>query len=112
MPRLVGRAHALSLLLTGAMIDAAEAVRIGLVSRRVDPVDLAAVTDEVVDQLAAGAPIAAQYAKETVTKGMDMPLEQALRLEADLNILLHGTRDRREGIRSFLELRSPRFRGR
>ena len=112
LPRLVGRAHALSLLLTGVMIDAAEALRIGLVSRVVDPAALDDATDEVVGQIAAGAPIAAQYAKETVAKGMDMPLDQALRLEADLNILLHATRDRREGIRSFRERRPPRFRGR
>lgn len=112
LPRLVGRAHALSLLLTGVTIDAAEALRIGLVSRVVDPADLDAATDEVVGQIAAGAPIAAQYVKETVAKGMDMPLGQALRLEADLNILLHATRDRREGIRSFRERRPPRFRGR
>lgn len=112
LPRLVGRAHALSLLLTGATIDAAEALRIGLVSRVVDPAALAGATDELVGQIAAGAPIAAQYAKEIVLKGMDMPLDQALHLEADLNILLHGTRDRREGVRSFLERRPPRFRGR
>lgn len=112
LPRLVGRAHALSLLLTGVTIDASEALRIGLVSRVVEPESLAAATDEVVGQIAAGAPIAAQYAKETVAKGMDMPLDQALRLEADLNILLHGTRDRREGLRSFQERRPPRFHGR
>jgi len=112
LPRLVGRAHALSLLLTGVMIDAAEALRIGLVGHVVDPAALADATDELVGQIAAGAPIAAQYAKETVLKGMDLPLNQALHLEADLNILLHGTRDRREGIRSFFERRPPRFRGR
>jgi enoyl-CoA hydratase/carnithine racemase len=102
----------LELLLTGVVVDAKEALRMGLISRIVDPDQLHNVVDEVVSQIAAAAPVAARYAKETVNKGMDMTLEQGLRLEADLNFLLHSTRDRSEGIRSFLERRSPRFRGR
>ena len=112
LPRLVGRAHALALLLTGAVVDAAEAFRMGLISRAVEPKEFQAVVDDVVGQIAAAAPVALRYAKETVTKGMDMTLDQALHLEADLNILLHSTRDRSEGLRSFLERRPPRFRGR
>ena len=112
LPRVVGRAHALSLLLTGAIVDAPEALRIGLINRAVEPDEFQEVVDDVVSQIAAAAPVAARYAKETVMKGMDITLGQALRLEADLNILLHTTRDRSEGIRSFLERRSPRFRGR
>ena len=112
LPRLVGKAHALELLLTGAVIDAANAFRMGLVHRIVKPEELRDAVYELVGRIAQAAPVAVRYAKETVMKGMDMALDQGLRLEADLNILLHGTRDRAEGIRSFLERRPSRYRGR
>ena len=57
------------------------------------------------------APIANAYAKEAILAGMDLPLEQGLRLEADLAVLLHASRDRDEGIRAFLEKRPPKFTG-
>ena len=112
LPRLIGRAKALALLLTGEIIDAEEARRIGLVSQTVEPDELKAVVDRVADQIAQAAPIAARYAKEAVAKATDIPLADGMRLEADLSIILHSTRDRAEGIRSFLERRRPRFRGR
>ena len=111
LPRLIGPGRALEMLLTGECIDAEDAQRIGLVSRIVEPEGLQNAIDEVVDRITQGAPIAARYAKEAVVKGMDSTLDQGMRLEADLSILLHTTRDRAEGIRSFLERRSPRFRG-
>ena len=111
LPRLVGRAHAMALLLTGAVIDTTEALRIGLVHQVVEPRELEAVTDAAAEQIASAAPVAERYTKETVMKGMDMTLEQGLHLEADLNILLHSTSDRAEGIRSFLERRLPRYTG-
>ena len=112
LPRLIGRAKALEMLLTGEVIDAEEARRIGLVSQVVEPEDLNAVVDQVADQIARAAPIAARYAKEAVARATDIPLDDGMRLEADLSILLHSTKDRAEGIRSFLERRQPRFRGR
>ena len=63
------------------------------------------------EALATMAPIAAVYAKEAITRGSDLPLEQGARLEADLAILLQSTSDRPEGIRSFFEKRKPRFTG-
>lgn len=111
LPRLVGRGPAMDLLLTGKLIDAEEALRIGLVSRTVEPERLQAVVDDLASQIAQAAPIAARYAKEAVAKGVDMSLAHGMRLEADLSILLHSSRDRAEGIRSFLERRPPRFRG-
>ena len=66
---------------------------------------------ELTRRLLDGAPVAAAYAKEALSAGLDLTLAQGLRLEADLNILLHTTSDRREGIGSFLERRSPRFQG-
>ena len=111
LARLVGPGRATELLLTGELIDAQEAWRIGLVNRLVERENLQTATESVAAQIAQAAPLAAQYAKEAVVKGIDISLDQGMRLEADLSILLHTTRDRAEGIRSFLERRSPQFRG-
>ena len=111
LPRAVGRAWAADLLLTGRLIDAQEALEIGLV-HEVHPADrLAERGDQLARSLASLAPIAARYAKEAVLKGMDMTLEQGMRLEMDLNLILQTTADRAEGIASFLERRNPTFRG-
>ena len=83
----------------------------GLVHQVVSPEQLVTQAGEVAAAIAALAPVAARYAKESVLKGMDMTLEQGLRLEVDLNLILQTTEDRAEGIASFLERRQPRFRG-
>jgi enoyl-CoA hydratase len=111
LPRIVGKGKALELIFTGETLGADEALQIGLVSKVVAPEELAAEADELAESLAGKAPIALRYAKEAVTKGLDLTLGQGLRLEADLYFLLHTTDDRTEGIRAFLEKRSPRFRG-
>lgn len=111
LPRLVSRGIALEMLLTGRTVTALEALAAGLVSE-VEPMEqVLARAQQVADALAQMAPIAASYVKEAMLKGMDMPLDQALRLETDLAVLLHSSRDRAEGIRSFLEKRKPRFTG-
>jgi enoyl-CoA hydratase/carnithine racemase len=92
-------------------IDAAEAYRIGLVSKVVSLSKLHEEAGEITKKLIARAPIAVRYAKEAVNKGMDLTLAQGLRLEADLSFLLQTTRDRAEGIRAFIEKRKPTFRG-
>ena len=61
--------------------------------------------------IASRAPIALKYAKEAVNKGLDLTLEQGLRLEADLYLLLHTTKDRTEGIQAFRKKRQPKFKG-
>ena len=111
LPRLVGRPNALRLLLTGELVTADEALRMGLVHHVTDDDSLDRGVEELTLPLLDGAPVAAAYAKEAVTAGMDLTLAQGLRLEADLNILLHTTEDRSEGIRSFLKRRTPRYRG-
>lgn len=111
LSRLSGRAKAIEMILTGEMIDAQEALRINLINRMTPPENVMAVALEMAKEMANRAPIAMKYAKETVSKGMDMTLEQGLRLEADLYLLLHTTRDRTEGIKNFREKKTPRFEG-
>ena len=111
LPRVVGRAWATDMLLTGRVIDATEALRIGLVHQVMPPGELMARTEQLANTIATLAPVAARYAKEAVLKGMDMTLDQGLRLEVDLNLLLQTTEDRVEGIASFLERRKPTYKG-
>jgi len=111
LPRLVGRGKALEMILTGARIDAREALRIGLVERVVPAAEVQSAAQELARQLAERAPVAMRYAKEAVVKGLGMSLEDGLRLENDLATLLRTTEDRIEGAKAFLEKRKPRFTG-
>ena len=111
LPRVVGRAWAADLLLTGRLIDAREAVEIGLVHEAHPAGRLAERGEELARSLVELASIAARYVKECVVKGMDVTLEQGMRLEMDLNVILQTTQDRAEGVASFLERRKPTFRG-
>ena len=111
LPRIVGRMRALDLLLTGRTIDAAEAEAIGLASRVLAHNEFHRGLDALVGQLTAKGPLAVRFAKEAVLKGSDMTLEQGIRLEEDLYVLLQTTHDRREGIRAFREKRKPVFHG-
>lgn len=111
LPRLVGPAWARDMILTGRIIDAAQALALGLVNRIVPKDDLAAAADKIAQELVSGGPTAARYAKEAMVKGSDLTLSQGLGLEADLNVILQSTADRAEGIASFIERRPPRFTG-
>jgi enoyl-CoA hydratase/carnithine racemase len=111
LPRIVGRGKALELLMTAEYVNAAQALEIGLVNRVVPPAELAAEAQKLADTVAAKGPLALRYLKEAIVKGMDLTLEQGLRLEADLYFLLHTTSDRTEGIRSFQEKRTPKYEG-
>lgn len=111
LSRLVGRGKALEMILTGEVIDVKEAHRIGLINKIVPSGELMTVVMDMAKEMASKGPIALKYAKEAVYKGMDMTLEQGLRLEADLYLLLHTTKDRTEGIQAFREKRTPQFEG-
>lgn len=111
LPRLIGRGKALELILTAETISAKEALKIGLVSRIVPQPDLMAEAEALAQSIAGKAPVALRYIKEAVNQGMDLTLEQGLRLEADLYFLLHTTADRTEGVKAFREKRPARFLG-
>lgn len=111
LARLVGRGKALEMILTGETIDAREAHRIGLVNQVVPPKELASTVMSMAREMATKGSIALRYTKEAVYQGMDLTLEQGLRLEADLYLLIHTTKDRTEGIKAFREKRIPKFEG-
>ncbi len=112
LPRAVGRAQALRLLLTGEQIDAAEARRIGLVSSVVADGGELEAAGEIARTIASRGPLATRFAKEAIRRGADLPLDQGLRLELELTVLLQTTEDRAEGVRAFVERRDPQFEGR
>lgn len=112
LPRTVGKGKAMEMILTGEVIDAQKAHRVGIIHRVVPDGELLTVVMDMAREIATKSTIAVRYAKEAISKGMDLTLEQGLRLEADLYFLLHTTRDRTEGIRAFQEKRPPRFEGR
>lgn len=112
LSRAVGRAQALRLLLTGDVIDAAEARRIGLISAVYPPAEVETAVRALAGRIAERGPIATRMAKEAVQRGAEMTLEQALRYETDLTVLLQSTADRAEGVRAFAAKRPPRFTGR
>lgn len=111
LPRIVGRGKAIELILTAESIEAQEAHRIGLVHRVVSHQEVFPEAEKLAKEIASRAPIALRYAKEVVNKGLDLTLEQGLKLECDLYMLLQTTQDRIEGVKSFREKRQPHFKG-
>jgi enoyl-CoA hydratase len=112
LPRLVGRGRALEMILTGDMIDAAEAHRIGLVNRVAEPEQLIEETRALVGRIVANGPVALAMVIESVDHAATSSTENGLRFESDLFGLLASTEDMREGMQAFLEKRSPTFSGR
>lgn len=112
LPRLIGRGRALEMLLTGQTIGADDALRIGLVSQVVPAAELMASARKLGHLLAAKSPVAVRLVLNAVGEGLEMPLERALRHEADLFGQAGSSEDMREGTQAFLEKRPPVFRGR
>jgi enoyl-CoA hydratase len=112
LPRLVGKGRALQLLMTGEMIDAAEAYRIGLVNRVVPAAELMDATRALLAQMIVNGPLALAACIEAVDHGLEASLEDGLLLEAVQFGVLSGTADMREGTQAFLAKRAPAFTGR
>ena len=112
LQRLIGRGRALDLILTGDMIDAAEALRIGLIERLAPAATLRAVVTAYAAKLLSKSPLAQARALDAVLAGGEVALAEALRLEASLFGLCFASDDMREGTRAFIEKRKPRFPGR
>ncbi|PYL41169.1 MAG: enoyl-CoA hydratase, partial [Verrucomicrobia bacterium] len=111
LPRLVGKGRALQLILTGEMISAQEAYRIGLVNEVVPAADLITRAEAMLNQIFANAPVAVKYSLEAVNKGLEASQAEGLALEASLFGLCAGTDDKKEGTQAFLEKRKPQFQG-
>ena len=112
LPRLVGKGRALQLILSGEMISAQEAYRIGLVNEIVPAADLITRAEAILKKVASNAPIAVKFALEAANKGMDTSQAEGLLLEAAYFGLCAATEDKKEGTTAFLEKRAPQFRGR
>ncbi len=112
LPRLVGKGRALQLLMTGEMIDAEEALRIGLVNRVVHAAELIGAAQIMLKQIMQNAPLAVALSIEAVDRGLGMTLDEGLTLEANHFGLLAATDDMKEGMSAFLEKRTPGFNGR
>ena len=110
LPRLVGKGKALELLLTGEMIDAAEALRIGLANRVVPADQLLAEAQTMAAKIAGKGQVAVRLCKEAVVNGLEMESLRAASYEADLFALCFATEDQKEGMRAFLEKRSAHFK--
>ena len=112
LPRLVGKGRALQLILSGEMIDAQEAYRIGLVNEIVAAADLIPRAEAILKKIASNAPIAVKLALEAANKGMETSQGEGLLLEASYFGLCAATEDKKEGTCAFLEKRTPQFHGR
>lgn len=112
LARLCGKGIAQELILTGDMIGAEEALRIGLVNHVTEAGHLLATAESIARRIIANAPLAVKYSMEAIERGMEMPQEEGLFLEATLFGLCCATEDMREGTRAFLEKRPAKFQGR
>ncbi len=111
LPRLVGKGRAMQMLLTGDMVSAEEAARIGLVNQVVPQAELIPVAEAIATKIMANAPLAVKFCIEAVNRGMEMTQSEGQFLEATLFGLLCATEDMKEGTRAFIEKRPASFKG-
>jgi enoyl-CoA hydratase/carnithine racemase len=112
LPRLVGKGRALQVILSGEMISAQEAYRIGLVNEVVPAAELLARAEGILKQILSNAPLAVKYSLEAVNKGLETSQPEGLSLEAALFGLCAGTEDKKEGTQAFLQKRPAQFHAR
>src|SRR5712671_1301338 len=112
LPRLIDKGVALQLILSGAMIDAQEAYRVGLVNEVVPKAELIGRAEAILNQIGANAPLSVRYALEAVNKGMETSLAEGLVLESTFVAICTSTEDKKEGTSAFLQKRPAKFQGR
>jgi len=112
LPRLVGKGRALQLILSGGMIGADEAYRIGLVNEVVPAADLISRAEAILKPILANAPLSVKFAIEAVNNGLNTTVTEGLALEASYFGLCAGTEDKKEGTEAFLQKRKAQFQGR
>ncbi|MFP7296468.1 enoyl-CoA hydratase/isomerase family protein [Neobacillus niacini] len=111
LPRLIGKGPAMSVLLGGDLVEASQALNLGLINKLFDEELIWPEACNEAKRLASMSTLSMQYTKECLLRGSELPLEQALRLELDIYMLLQTSRDRMEGVHAFLEKRTPNFQG-
>jgi enoyl-CoA hydratase/carnithine racemase len=112
LPRLVGKGRALQIILSGEMISAQEAYRIGLVNEVVPATQVIPRAEAILKQIFSNAPLGVKYSLEAVNKGLETSQSEGLALEASFFGLCAGTEDKKEGTQAFLQRRAPQFQGR
>jgi enoyl-CoA hydratase/carnithine racemase len=112
MPRLIGKGRALQIILSGEMISAQEAYRIGLVNEVAPAGEVIPRAEAILKQIFANAPLAVKYSLEAVNKGLETSQSEGQALEASFFGLCAGTEDKKEGTQAFLQKRAPQFQGR
>jgi len=111
LSRAVGITKAMEMCLTGDTVSGQEAKSLGLVNHSVPTADVLKIAEELANRVLKGAPISVVFIKEAIKKGIELPLEEGLRLEADLSSLIGITEDAKEGPRAFAEKRAPVWKG-
>lgn len=112
LARRIGKGKATELILTGRAISAAEALALGLVEHVVAFDALMDKAESIAREIQANAPVAVRFAKDAINRGLDLPIDAAMKIEHDLSAFVYTTEDAREGPRAFAEKRAPQWKGR
>jgi len=112
LPRAVGVSKALEICLTGDNVSGTDAERLGLVNKAVGAAEVNKAAEDLANRILKGAPMSVAFIKEAIKKGVELSLEEGLRLEADLSAMVATTEDSKEGPRAFAEKRAPVWKGR
>jgi enoyl-CoA hydratase len=112
LPRLVGKGRALQIILSGELINAQEALRIGLVNEVVPAASLISRAEAILNQIISNAPLGVKYSIDAVNKGLEGTVSAGLLIEASLFAVCAGSEDKKEGTSAFMAKRAPQFKGR